>query len=96
MEDGTLCGPLINMASVKDYEDGIAEILQSDRSRILCGGNRLESVGPNFVAPTVVETVYDEPFVQKELFGPVLYVMKCDSFEDAIHQHNKVWCTRAQ
>merc|ERR1712083_319689 len=89
MEEGTLCGPLINEASVKDFEDGIREILQSDRSRILCGGKRMESVGPHFVEPTVVETVWDEPFVSKELFGPVLYVMKCSSFEDAVQQHNK-------
>jgi len=88
MEDGTLCGPLINEASVRDFEDGIKEISQSQRSRILCGGNRLESVGPNFVAPTVVETVWDEPFVSRELFAPVLYVMKCESFEDAVNQHN--------
>eukprot|EP01084_Bolivina_argentea_P087862 158646_1 len=88
MDDATLCGPLINEASVKDYEDGIKEILESSRSKILFGGNRLPSIGPNFVEPTVVETVYDEAFVQKELFAPVLYVMKCTSFEDAMHQHN--------
>lgn len=89
MDEGTLCGPLINEAACKDYEEGIKEILQSDRSRVLLGGNRLPNIGPNFVEPTVVETHFDEPFVKKELFAPVLYVMKCKSFEDAIYQHNK-------
>ena len=89
MDDKTLCGPLINEAAVKDYENGIKEILESKKSRILIGGNRLTKIGPNFVEPTVVETVYDEPFVSKELFAPVLYVMKCKSFQDAVYQHNK-------
>merc|ERR1719461_1332332 len=89
MQADTLCGPLINAAAVKDYKDGIAEILESERSKILIGGNTLPDIGPNFVEPTVVETVWDEAFVQKELFAPVLYVMKCSSFEDAIAQHNK-------
>jgi len=89
MASDTLCGPLINAASVRDYEEGIAEILQSKKSRVLIGGNRLGNVGPNFVEPTIVETIFTEPFVQKELFAPVLYVMKCASFEDALQQHNK-------
>jgi len=89
MLSDTLCGPLINNASVREFEDGIKEILQSKKSRILFGGNTLKEIGPNFVSPTVVETVYNEPFVQKELFVPVLYVMKCESFEDAVFQHNK-------
>eukprot|EP01083_Nonionella_stella_P222202 793155_1 len=88
MDSKTLCGPLINKQSVNDFENGIKEILQSNRSKILYGGKLLPEIGANFVEPTVVETYFDEPFVSKELFGPVLYIMKCESFEDGIYQHN--------
>jgi len=89
MSAKTLCGPLINAAAVRDFEEGIAEIERSAQSKIVFGGGRAREVGENFVVPTVVETVWTEPFVQRELFAPVLYVMKCKDFADAVRQHNE-------
>lgn len=74
---------------MKDYERGIAEIRASN-AEILCGGNALPDMGGNFVEPTVVLADHKEPFIQEELFAPVLYVLKVSSVEDAIAKNNDV------
>ncbi|KHN12286.1 Aldehyde dehydrogenase family 7 member A1 [Glycine soja] len=57
--------------------------------KILTGGSVLES-GGNFVQPTIVEISPDAPVVKEELFGPVLYVMKFQTLEEAIALNNSV------
>ncbi|KAF1892356.1 hypothetical protein Lal_00010821 [Lupinus albus] len=57
--------------------------------KILTGGSVLESEG-NFVQPTIVEISADAPVVKEELFGPVLYVMKFQTLEEAIALNNSV------
>ena len=90
MDETTLCGPLINEAAVKDYVDGIAEIKESSKSKIIYGGNALTDRKGNYVEPTIVETNYMEAFVGKELFAPVLYAMKFKTYDEAVEMHNSV------
>ena len=44
----------------------------------------------NFVLPTIVEIAHDAPIVQKEIFAPILYVMKFKTLEEAIGYNNEV------
>jgi len=91
MNENTLCGPLITKEAMKDYVQGIKEIKSSKNSKILIGGNIIKNLGNgNFVEPTIVETNYKESFVSKELFAPVLYVMKFKTLDEAIYMHNNV------
>ncbi|KAL9275631.1 Aldehyde dehydrogenase family 7 member B4-like protein [Drosera capensis] len=53
------------------------------------GGSVIESEG-NFVHPTIVEISPDSDVVKEELFGPVLYVMKFKTLEEAIEINNSV------
>ncbi|KAL6274376.1 hypothetical protein ACE6H2_025068 [Prunus campanulata] len=57
--------------------------------KILTGGSVIESDG-NFVQPTIVEISSDASVVKEELFGPVLYVMKIKTLEEAIELNNSV------
>ncbi|KAJ4836251.1 Aldehyde dehydrogenase 7 member B4, partial [Turnera subulata] len=57
--------------------------------KILTGGTVIESEG-NFVKPTIVEISPDADVVKEELFGPVLYVMKFKSFQEAVEINNSV------
>ncbi|RYR20250.1 hypothetical protein Ahy_B03g065343 isoform E [Arachis hypogaea] len=57
--------------------------------KILTGGSIVDSEG-NFVQPTIVEISPDAPVVKEELFGPVLYVMKFQTLEEAIILNNSV------
>ena len=86
---GTLCGPLHSQTAVDKYKATIEQINASPKSKILCGGSQ-DSTGKYFVQPTIVETEPTEPFVQEELFAPVMYVMKIRSLEEAIEYNNSV------
>ncbi|KAJ7979234.1 Aldehyde dehydrogenase [Quillaja saponaria] len=86
LEKGTLVGPLHTRASRENFEKGVS-IIKSQARKILIGGSVIESEG-NFVQPTIVEISPDTPVVKEELFGPVLYVMKFQTLEQAIEMNN--------
>ncbi|KAH7331412.1 hypothetical protein KP509_20G031600 [Ceratopteris richardii] len=88
LDDGVLIGPLHTPSSKLAFEQGIERII-SQGGRILTGGHRLNQKG-NFVQPTVVEISHDAEVVKEELFGPVLYVFKFQSLEEAIALNNSV------
>lgn len=88
LEKGTLVGPLHTHSSRENFEKGIAAI-KSQGGKILTGGSIIESDG-NFVQPTIVEISPSASVVKEELFAPVLYVMKIQNLEEAIHLNNSV------
>ncbi|KAE7998431.1 hypothetical protein FH972_002976 [Carpinus fangiana] len=94
LEKGTLVGPLHTQASRDNFEKGISSIKSQAclvllGGKILVGGSVIESDG-NFVQPTIVEISPDASVVKEELFGPVLYVMKFKTLEEAIEMNNSV------
>ncbi|BBH08207.1 aldehyde dehydrogenase 7B4 [Prunus dulcis] len=89
LEKGTLVGPVHTQASRENFEKGISTIKSQAWGKILTGGSVIESDG-NFVQPTIVEISSDASVVKEELFGPVLYVMKIKTLEEAIELNNSV------
>ncbi|XLS51444.1 hypothetical protein HN51_012121 [Arachis hypogaea] len=91
LEKGTLVGPLHTRSSVENFKNGISAIKSQAciGGKILTGGSIVDSEG-NFVQPTIVEISPDAPVVKEELFGPVLYVMKFQTLEEAIILNNSV------
>ncbi|PYV52601.1 MAG: succinate-semialdehyde dehydrogenase, partial [Acidobacteria bacterium] len=58
-------------------------------ARVLTGGKRLPSLGPNFYSPTVLADVTHQMLVMREeTFGPVLPIMPFDSDDEAIRLAN--------
>jgi aldehyde dehydrogenase (NAD+) len=41
------------------------------------------------VRPTIVRAHNEWPIVQKETFGPILYLIRCNSLAEAIEQHHQ-------
>jgi aldehyde dehydrogenase family 7 protein A1 len=85
---GTLLGPLHTKGAVKEYEEGLAEIAKQG-GKILCGGNVKAGPG-NFVEPTIVEITHDAPIVARELFVPIMHVIKFRELDEAIAWNNEV------
>ena len=56
-------GPLHSKDSVKEYEDGIAEI-KKQGGKILYGGSAIKDKSGNFVLPTIVEIDWRAPIVK--------------------------------
>lgn len=88
LKEGTLMGPLHTRAAVKEYTDGLAEIVKQG-GKILTGGKAIDGPG-NFVEPTIVEIAHDAEIVKTELFVPILYVMKFSTVAEAIAINNEV------
>jgi len=89
LDDGVLLGPLHSKDAVKEYEDGIAEILKQG-GKILYGGKVVKERKGNFVLPTIVEIDWRAPIVKEELFVPILYVLKFKTLDEGILINNSV------
>jgi len=90
LDDKTLCGPVHTKGAVKEYEEGLKTI-ESQGGKILIGGKVLREKGEgNYVEPTIVAIEHDKPIVKEELFVPILYVIKCNSLDQAIQYNNEV------
>ncbi|EGG19189.1 aldehyde dehydrogenase [Cavenderia fasciculata] len=87
--EGTLVGPLHTAAAVKEYTEGIEEIIKQG-GKIAYGGKKIDRAGGFFVEPTLVEINHDAPIVKTELFVPILYVMKFKNLDDAFEWNNEV------
>jgi acyl-CoA reductase-like NAD-dependent aldehyde dehydrogenase len=88
MDSATDVGPLIHERQLRTVEQHV-EDARSRGARIMTGGKRLSSLGPNFYAPTVLADVTHQMLVMREeTFGPVLPIMRFDSDNEAIRLAN--------
>jgi succinate-semialdehyde dehydrogenase/glutarate-semialdehyde dehydrogenase len=81
-------GPMIHERQLRIVEEHVEEARRQG-AQILCGGNRLRELGPNFYAPTVLAGVTPQMrILREETFGPVLPVVPFDSEDEAIRLAN--------
>jgi len=84
MDAATDVGPLIHGRQLRIVEDHV-EDARARGARLLCGGQRLPSLGQNFYAPAVLADVTHEMrIMREETFGPVLPIMRFASDKDAV------------
>ncbi|HJX00484.1 MAG TPA: aldehyde dehydrogenase family protein [Terriglobales bacterium] len=87
-EPATDMGPLIHERQLQVVEQHV-EDARSRGARILTGGKRMPSLGPNFYSPTVLADVTHEMLIMREeTFGPVLPIMAFDSDDEAVRLAN--------
>jgi len=92
MEKGVLVGPLIDSEAVKTYLSAI-ETAKKQGGKLLYGGEKITITGLDhgfYVKPAIVEAESSMPIVREETFGPLLYLFKYKTIEDAIKIHNSV------
>ncbi|TCC01608.1 aldehyde dehydrogenase family protein [Kribbella soli] len=84
-------GPVVNderhQACLQAIEQAVA-----DGAELLAGGGAAELGTPGyFVKPTLLDDVaWDSELAQEEVFGPVLSVITCDGYDDAMRISNSV------
>ncbi|MEW8627060.1 MAG: aldehyde dehydrogenase family protein [Candidatus Thiodiazotropha sp.] len=88
MQPDVLMGPLISQDAVQRFKAAVEE-LQTEGGEILFGGGVLDGPG-YFVEPTLALAENHWPLVQRETFGPLLYIMRFQTLEDAIELNNGV------
>ena len=93
LDETTDMGPAINERQLlSDLE--YVEIGRTEGAKLHCGGNRLEKGDYQhgfFMEPTVFADVDPKMRIaQEEIFGPVVSVIPCEDFEDAIAIANNI------
>eukprot|EP00795_Rhopilema_esculentum_P006190 gene6190-11593_t len=89
LDDGTLYGPLHSQQAVDAYHKAVKDA-QTQGGRLVCGGNRIDRPG-FYVEPTIIADIsHDASVVHTETFAPILYILKCSSFEQAVEWNNEV------
>jgi aldehyde dehydrogenase (NAD+) len=81
-----LVGPLIDEQAIDTVRQAIAT-LQEQGGTLLCGGERLEGC---YMRPALAEVPADAPIVSEETFGPLLYLIRYETLDEAIRLHNDV------
>jgi len=92
LEKATLMGPLIDTDAVFAMEAALAEVTKQG-GRILYGGEVLSGEGceaGTYVTPCICEVSADMKIVHQETFAPILYLIRCDTIEQAIRYQNAV------
>ncbi|WP_157252646.1 aldehyde dehydrogenase family protein [Nonomuraea typhae] len=90
-EDATI-GPVVNETRMTACLDAIAAAQESG-AKVAIGGARHTDGVPEgyYVQPTVLRDVpWDSEIAQEEIFGPVLSVIDCDGFDEAMRISNSV------
>lgn len=88
LQHDVLMGPLIDESARQVYFAAVAEG-QAQGGEIVFGGQPLER-GGFFVTPTIMAVENHWPVVQRETFGPLLYVIRFSRLEQAIEWQNDV------
>jgi len=86
LDQNNLMGPLIDAHAIDQFVKSIADAKQQG-ANILYGGKVINKPG-YFVEPAIIEAQNNWDVVQHETFGPILYVMKYKTFEEAIAMQN--------
>jgi len=87
-----LMGPLIDQQAVQDVTTAIRTVKKQGGS-IIYGGEVLEGekyLGGCYMTPAIATANSDLPIVKEETFGPLLYLISYDKFDDAIAMQNDV------
>jgi aldehyde dehydrogenase (NAD+) len=92
LEKETLIGPLVDGTAVKNFIYAIDDV-QKEGGKLVYGGTNLKGnkyPNGNYVLPAIVEAENHYKMVQHETFGPILYLIKFNTIEEAISLNNQV------
>jgi len=90
--NGVLVGPLIDDGAISTYEKAIAEAVK-EGGKLVTGGKRIKVPGLEkgfYVNPAIIEANPGMEITKQETFGPLLYVFKYRTIEEALEIHNAV------
>ena len=91
LADGTLVGPLIDQAAFDGMQAAIAAARAEGGSVV--GGNRVRSAelpDAYYVEPAIIEMPVQSTTVCHETFAPILYLLRYESFDEAVALQNAV------
>ena len=91
LEEGVTMGPLIDREAVAAMQRALEEI-RAGGGKVLYGGEPLSGGvydAGTYVRPCLCEVEKSLPVVGRETFAPVLYMIRCESLEEALQINNE-------
>jgi hypothetical protein len=88
-DETTLVGPLITDRAGAAQAAAL-ERAQAEGGKVVVGGARRDLSAGVYVEPAIVRMPAQTPVVREETFAPILNVLTCDTFDEAIALHNDV------
>jgi aldehyde dehydrogenase (NAD+) len=90
LDTGTLIGPLIDQPALQQMQKALEQARQQGGN--VHGGEPVSAglYGGAYVKPALVLMPTQSDVVKHETFAPILYVMKYNTLDDAIHMQNDV------
>ncbi len=90
LSEGILIGPMIDAEAVKTFQNAMEQI-KKQGGTILTGGESVQN-GPSglYVRPVLAEAENHWDIVQEETFGPLLYLIRYQNFDNALKLQNDV------
>jgi aldehyde dehydrogenase (NAD+) len=91
LNEATIIGPMVNAPAIERVMAMVERAKDAKAGRLVVGGGRLcgSLAAGNFVAPTVFAEVDPKSEIsQKEIFGPVLAVMRFKTEQEAVELAN--------
>ncbi|MHC1724912.1 MAG: aldehyde dehydrogenase family protein [Syntrophobacteraceae bacterium] len=92
LDEGVLMGPLVDRTAVGDMLRALEEV-RREGGTVLYGGEVLSGGlfdAGTYVTPCICEVENHFSIVKKETFAPILYMIRYEKLEEAIHYHNDV------
>jgi len=90
LDSDTLIGPMIDEVSVKTFRNALKAIREQG-GKIIYGGDILDGYPSElYVRPALAEVENHWPIVQEETFAPLLYLIRCQDFDEALRLQNDV------
>ncbi len=87
-EENPNMGPVVNEAARNSILNFVKQAV-SEGGRVITGGRAVEGKDGYFIEPTVISEVKPgDTLEQKEVFGPVLAVIRCKNFDDGLRIAN--------
>ena len=80
-------GPMIDNKAVKTFISDYKELINSG-AKVLVPACELTNLGDNFVSPGLLD-ITDIPYLDKEIFGPLLQITVVKTIDEAIEISNK-------
>lgn len=89
-EDGVTQGPLTNTASVDKVHSHVTNAVENG-AKLHTGGKKLDNLGTNFYAPTILTGITPNMQVScEETFGPIAAISKFSTEEEVIKLANNI------
>ena len=90
LDSDTLIGPMIDEVAVKTFRNALKAIREQG-GKIIYGGDILDGYPSElYVRPALAEVENNWPIVQEETFAPLLYLIRCQDFDEALRLQNDV------